>query len=122
MRSLVDKNSTLDLFFGKQEADFFIGDLTVTYERSQAVEFSFLTLVDSELFLTHSPGLLNEALALIRPFHWIVRNFYGYYAIVGIITFGVICLGMASYTRHFTVIWSGIISIRNGIQFAKSSS
>ena len=57
-----------------QEADFFIGDLTVTYERSQAVEFSFLTLVDSELFLTHSPGLLNEALALIRPFHWIVRN------------------------------------------------
>ncbi|XP_065226261.1 ionotropic receptor 40a [Planococcus citri] len=55
-----------------READFFIGDLTVTYERSQAVEFSFLTLVDSELFLTHSPGLLNEALALIRPFHWIV--------------------------------------------------
>lgn len=35
-----------------------------------AVEFSFLTLVDSEVFVTHRPSKLNEALALIRPFHW----------------------------------------------------
>ncbi|KAK7590098.1 hypothetical protein V9T40_001711 [Parthenolecanium corni] len=59
----------LDLV-ANRKADLFIGDLAITFERSQVVEFSFLTLVDSELFLTHSPGLLNEALALIRPFHW----------------------------------------------------
>lgn len=61
----------LGLVFNKV-VDLFIGDLTVTYERSQGVEFSFLTLVDSELFVTHEPERLNEALALIRPFHWIV--------------------------------------------------
>ncbi|KAK9497527.1 hypothetical protein O3M35_004231 [Rhynocoris fuscipes] len=54
----------------QREVEMFIGDLTVTYERSLAVEFSFLTLTDNEVFLTHSPSRLNEALALIRPFHW----------------------------------------------------
>ncbi|XP_073998875.1 ionotropic receptor 40a isoform X2 [Rhodnius prolixus] len=54
----------------QRDVEMFIGDLTVTYERSLAVEFSFLTLTDSEVFLTHSPGRLNEALALIRPFQW----------------------------------------------------
>ncbi|XP_026683263.1 ionotropic receptor 40a [Diaphorina citri] len=48
----------------------FMGDLTLTHERYQAVEFTFFTLADSEAFLTHAPGTLNEALALIRPFHW----------------------------------------------------
>lgn len=47
-----------------------MGDVTITYERSRGVEFSFLTLVDSEAFVTHRPSKLNEALALIRPFHW----------------------------------------------------
>lgn len=51
----------------------FMGDLTVTYNRSQAVEFSFLTLADNEAFLTHAPGRLNEALALVRSFHWEVQ-------------------------------------------------
>ncbi|XP_014243481.1 ionotropic receptor 40a [Cimex lectularius] len=54
----------------QKEVEMFIGDLTVTYERSQVVEFSFLTLADNEAFLTHAPGRLNEALALIRPFQW----------------------------------------------------
>lgn len=54
----------------------FVGDLTVTYERSQAVEFSFLTLADNEAFLTHAPSLLNEALALVRSFHWKVSFFF----------------------------------------------
>nr|AXU25107.1 ionotropic receptor 1 [Cyrtorhinus lividipennis] len=52
------------------EVDIFIGDLTITYERSLAVEFTFFTLSDSEIFLTHAPGKLNEALALVRPFRW----------------------------------------------------
>ncbi|XP_039283234.1 ionotropic receptor 40a [Nilaparvata lugens] len=54
----------------KREVEMFIGDLTVTYERSQAVDFTFPTLVDNEVFLTHAPGYLSEAVALIRPFHW----------------------------------------------------
>ncbi|BES89951.1 Ligand-gated ion channel [Nesidiocoris tenuis] len=57
------------------EVDVFIGDLTVTFERSLVVEFSFFTLSDSEVFLTHAPGKLNEALALVRPFHWQVSFF-----------------------------------------------
>lgn len=51
----------------------FIGDLTVTYDRSLSVEFSFLTLADNEAFITHAPGKLNEAFALVRPFHWQVN-------------------------------------------------
>ncbi|GLV36593.1 Ionotropic receptor 40a [Carabus blaptoides fortunei] len=54
----------------KREADFFLGDVTLTLDRSTLVEFSFLTLADSGAFITHAPSRLNEALALIRPFHW----------------------------------------------------
>lgn len=53
-----------------QKAEFFIGDVALTLERSQAVEFSFLTLADSGAFVTHAPSRLNEALALLRPFQW----------------------------------------------------
>jgi len=55
-----------------KEADWFVGDLSITYERNLVVDFSFLTLVDNEAFLTHAPGRLNEAFSLIRPFHWSV--------------------------------------------------
>lgn len=51
----------------KRKAEFFIGDVALTLERSQAVEFSFLTLADSGAFATHAPSKLNEALALLRP-------------------------------------------------------
>ncbi|CAH0381550.1 unnamed protein product [Bemisia tabaci] len=54
----------------RREVQLFAGDLGLTYERNQAVEFTFPTLADSEVFLTHSPGRLNEALALVRPFQW----------------------------------------------------
>ncbi|XP_025408296.1 ionotropic receptor 40a isoform X4 [Sipha flava] len=57
---------------GQREADWFVGDLSITYERNLVVDFSFLTLVDNEAFLTHAPGRLNEAFSLIRPFHWSV--------------------------------------------------
>lgn len=53
-----------------QDADFFLGDVTLTLERRSLVEFSFLTLADSGAFLSHSPSRLNEALVLIRPFQW----------------------------------------------------
>ncbi|XP_023310509.1 ionotropic receptor 40a [Anoplophora glabripennis] len=54
----------------RREADLFLGDVALTYERSNFVEFSFLTLADSGAFVTHAPSKLNEALALLRPFHW----------------------------------------------------
>ncbi|XP_068630636.1 ionotropic receptor 40a-like [Battus philenor] len=60
---------TLGLIW-KRKADFFIGDVTVTWERLQAVEFSFVTLADSGAFLTHAPAKLSETLAIIRPFRW----------------------------------------------------
>ena len=44
------------------------GDIVVTYERMQEVEFSFFTLPDSGAFLTHAPRRLSEALALVYPF------------------------------------------------------
>jgi hypothetical protein len=44
------------------------GDIVVTYERMQEVEFSFFTLPDSGAFLTHAPKRLSEALALVYPF------------------------------------------------------
>lgn len=47
-----------------------MGDVAITWERSQAVEFSFFTLADSGAFATHAPRRLNEALALVRPFRW----------------------------------------------------
>ncbi|XP_046401562.1 ionotropic receptor 40a [Ischnura elegans] len=55
---------------GRREAPFFLGDVTITYERLQIVDFSSPTLGDCGTFATHSPRLLNEALALVRPFHW----------------------------------------------------
>lgn len=61
-------------FFVGQKADFFIGDVTMTWERLQAVEFSFLTLADSGAFLTHAPAKLSETLAIIRPFRWEVSR------------------------------------------------
>nr|QMS80367.1 ionotropic receptor [Histia rhodope] len=60
---------TLGLIW-KRKAPFFIGDMTMTWERLQAVEFSFLTLADSGAFLTHAPAKLSETLAIIRPFRW----------------------------------------------------
>ncbi|CAB3244224.1 unnamed protein product [Arctia plantaginis] len=60
---------TLGLIW-KRTADFFLGDVTMTWERLQAVEFSFLTLADSGAFLTHAPAKLSETLAIIRPFQW----------------------------------------------------
>lgn len=53
-----------------QDYDFFMGDVTLTYDTAKFVEFSFFTLVDSEAFVTHRPSKLNEAFALIRPFQW----------------------------------------------------
>lgn len=55
------------LLFAK-EADFVFGDIVVSYERMQEVEFSFFTLPDSGGFLTHAPRRLSEAFALIYPF------------------------------------------------------
>jgi hypothetical protein len=51
-----------------KEADFVFGDIVVTYERMQEVEFSFFTLPDSGAFITHAPRRLSEALALVYPF------------------------------------------------------
>ncbi|KAI5643750.1 ligand-gated ion channel domain-containing protein [Phthorimaea operculella] len=65
---------TLGLIW-KRKADFFLGDVTMTWERLQAVEFSFLTLADSGAFLTHAPAKLSETLAIIRPFRWEVWPF-----------------------------------------------
>nr|AIO10900.1 ionotropic receptor 40a [Culex quinquefasciatus] len=52
----------------RREVDLFLGDVAVTWERMQAVEFSFFTLADSAAFVTHAPRKLSEALALVRPF------------------------------------------------------
>lgn len=52
----------------RREADLFLGDVAVTWERMRAVEFSFFTLADSAAFVTHAPRKLSEALALVRPF------------------------------------------------------
>nr|AXF48845.1 ionotropic receptor IR14 [Lobesia botrana] len=60
---------TLGLIW-KRKADFFLGDVSMTWEGLQAVEFSFLTLADSGAFLTHAPAKLSETLAIIRPFQW----------------------------------------------------
>lgn len=56
----------------RREAHLFLGDVAISLERSQAVEFTFFTLADSGTFVTHIPQRLNEALALIRPFHYTV--------------------------------------------------
>uniref|UniRef100_A0A1I8Q5I7 Ionotropic glutamate receptor C-terminal domain-containing protein n=1 Tax=Stomoxys calcitrans TaxID=35570 RepID=A0A1I8Q5I7_STOCA len=49
-------------------ADLFLGDVSLSWERRKAIEFSFFTLADSGAFATHAPRLLNEALAILRPF------------------------------------------------------
>ncbi|XP_065356439.1 ionotropic receptor 40a [Calliphora vicina] len=49
-------------------ADFFLGDVGLSWERRKAIEFSFFTLADSGAFATHAPRRLNEALAILRPF------------------------------------------------------
>lgn len=49
-------------------ADFLLGDVSLSWERRKAVEFSFFTLADSGAFATHAPRRLNEALAIVRPF------------------------------------------------------
>lgn len=56
----------------RREAHLFLGDIAISLERSQAIEFSFFTLADSGTFVTHIPQRLNEAFALIRPFHFTV--------------------------------------------------
>lgn len=45
-----------------------LGDIVVSYERMQEVEFSFFTLPDSGAFLTHAPRRRSEAFALVYPF------------------------------------------------------
>ncbi|KAH8251518.1 hypothetical protein KR038_011889, partial [Drosophila bunnanda] len=54
--------------FFLQQADFFLGDVGLSWERRKAIEFSFFTLADSGAFATHAPRRLNEALAIMRPF------------------------------------------------------
>lgn len=61
-------------FLWFQEGDLFIGDVALTEERSNFVEFSFITQADSGAFVTHAPRKLNEALALLRPFQWEVSG------------------------------------------------
>ncbi|CAH0550024.1 unnamed protein product [Brassicogethes aeneus] len=75
------------------EADFFLGDVALTFERLNFVEFSFITLADSGAFVTHAPGKLNEALALLRPFHWQVWPAIGVtFIIVGPVLYAIIAL------------------------------
>lgn len=45
-----------------------MGDVSLSWERRKAIEFSFFTLADSGAFATHAPRRLNEALAILRPF------------------------------------------------------
>uniref|UniRef100_A0A1B0BH11 Ionotropic glutamate receptor C-terminal domain-containing protein n=1 Tax=Glossina palpalis gambiensis TaxID=67801 RepID=A0A1B0BH11_9MUSC len=49
-------------------ADFFLGDVSLSWERRKVIEYSFFTLADSGAFATHAPRRLNEALAILRPF------------------------------------------------------
>lgn len=60
--------SCFSIFSVWQEADLLFGDVVVTYERMQEVEFSFFTLPDSGAFLTHAKRRLSEAFALVYPF------------------------------------------------------
>ncbi|XP_045493424.1 ionotropic receptor 40a [Colias croceus] len=78
--SMISGNGTFKGVLGliwKRQADFFLGDVTITWERLQGMEFSFLTLADSAAFLTHAPAKLSETLVIIRPFHWQVWPFAG---------------------------------------------
>nr|XP_022911121.1 ionotropic receptor 40a-like [Onthophagus taurus] len=71
--SSFNANGTFEGVLGliyKRSYEFLLGDVALTLERSNVADFSFLTLADSGAFVTHAPAMLNEALALIRPFHW----------------------------------------------------
>lgn len=59
---------SISLLVFTQLADFFLGDVGLSWERRKAIEFSFFTLADSGAFATHAPRRLNEALAIMRPF------------------------------------------------------
>ncbi|XP_055848745.1 ionotropic receptor 40a [Episyrphus balteatus] len=52
----------------ERRAHLLLGDVSLSWERRRAVEFSFFTLSDSGAFVTHAPRRLNEALAVLRPF------------------------------------------------------
>ncbi|XP_030764108.1 ionotropic receptor 40a-like [Sitophilus oryzae] len=94
--SPISENGTFNGVMGlmlQREADLFIGDVGITYERSHAVEFSFITLADSGAFVTHAPSRLNEALALLRPFQWQVWPAIGVtFIIVGPFLYALIAL------------------------------
>ncbi|XP_058468079.1 ionotropic receptor 40a [Malaya genurostris] len=67
----IEENATFSGALGmlqRREVELFLGDVAVTWERMQAMEFSFFTLADSVAFVTHAPRKLSEALALVRPF------------------------------------------------------
>ncbi|KAH8376556.1 hypothetical protein KR093_000113, partial [Drosophila rubida] len=74
LRAPADNGETNDSFTGgigllqSGLADFFLGDVGLSWERRKAIEFSFFTLADSGAFATHAPRRLNEALAIMRPF------------------------------------------------------
>ncbi|XP_032591663.1 ionotropic receptor 40a [Drosophila grimshawi] len=74
LRAMDDNGELNDSFTGgigmlqSGLADFFLGDVGLSWERRKAIEFSFFTLADSGAFATHAPRRLNEALAIMRPF------------------------------------------------------
>nr|XP_008195465.2 PREDICTED: uncharacterized protein LOC658055 isoform X1 [Tribolium castaneum] len=77
----------------KRQAEFFIGDVALSHERANYVEFSFITLADSGAFITHAPSKLNEALALLRPFQWQVWPAIGVtFVVVGPVLYAIIAL------------------------------
>ncbi|XP_063908398.1 ionotropic receptor 40a-like [Zophobas morio] len=77
----------------KRQADFFIGDVALSNERANYLEFSFITLADSGAFITHAPSKLNEALALLRPFQWQVWPAIGVtFVVVGPVLYAIIAL------------------------------
>lgn len=87
----------------QRETEFFLGDVAITLERSLAVEFSFLTLADSGAFVTHAPGRLNEALALVRPFQWKVWPLVVLTVVIsGPILYALIAMPVMWHRRHRT--------------------
>ncbi|XP_050305949.1 ionotropic receptor 40a [Anthonomus grandis grandis] len=97
-----DTNGVLGLL-ARREADLFIGDMGITYERSNIIEFSFITLADTGAFVTHAPSKLNEALALLRPFQWQVWPAIGVTCIiVGPFLYALIALPN-TWRPHFRV-------------------
>ncbi|CAO1422930.1 unnamed protein product [Diamesa serratosioi] len=92
----------------RREAEMLFGDIVVTYEKMQEVEFSFFTLADSGAFLTHATRRLSEALALIYPFKWDVWP---------VLIFTVILTGPALYFIIVLpdLIWKNDEKMRYGI-------